>query len=181
MYTDRPTQAWMDVIRRSQETFDRIIGKQAVGFVATSSDFQMDAPQIWHEQLGFQYSSSMRGDDRPYRMCFQGKKSDFIEIPARWELDDYPAFVYSFQPPQPKGQDRISSYRGVLSNWKHEFEGYYAEGGCMTFMLHPQIIRIPGADVGRITGCNAGEGRCLVCDWHRNCKLVENTLLIQIR
>ena len=36
MYTDRPTQAWMDVIRRSQETFDRIIGKQAVGFVATS-------------------------------------------------------------------------------------------------------------------------------------------------
>ena len=53
MYTDRPTQAWMDVIRRSQETFDRIIGKQAVGFVATSSDFQMDAPQIWHEQLGF--------------------------------------------------------------------------------------------------------------------------------
>lgn len=40
MYTDRPTQAWMDVIRRSQETFDRIIGKQAVGFVATSSDFQ---------------------------------------------------------------------------------------------------------------------------------------------
>ena len=144
MYTDRPTQAWMDVIRRSQETFDRIIGKQAVGFVATSSDFQMDAPQIWHEQLGFQYSSSMRGDDRPYRMCFQGKKADFIEIPARWELDDYPAFVYSFQPPQPKGQDRISSYRGVLSNWKHEFEGYYAEGGCMTFMLHPQIIGIPG-------------------------------------
>ena len=72
------------------------------------------------------------------------KKSDFIEIPARWELDDYPAFVYSFQPPQPKGQDRISSYRGVLSNWKHEFEGYYAEGGCMTFMLHPQIIGIPG-------------------------------------
>ena len=59
-------------------------------------------------------------------------------------MGDYPAFVYSFQPPQPKGQDRISSYRGVLSNWKHEFEGYYAEGGCMTFMHHPQIIGIPG-------------------------------------
>ena len=54
----------------------------------------------------------MGGDDRPYRTRFQGKESDFIEIPARWELDDYPAFVYSFAPPQPKGQDRISSYRG---------------------------------------------------------------------
>ena len=144
MYTDRPTQAWRDVIRRSQETFDRIIGKQAVGFVATSSDFQMDAPQIWHEQLGFQYSSSMRGDDRPYRMCFQGKKSDFIEIPARWELDDYTAFVYSFQPPQPKGQDRISSYRLVEDNFMREFKGHYRDGLCISYMNHPQVIGFPG-------------------------------------
>ena len=132
MYTDRSTQEWIDVIHRAQDTFEKIIGKRAVGYVATSSDFQMDAPQIWHEQLGFRYSSSMRGDDRPYRTRFQGKESDFIEIPARWELDDYPAFVYSFAPPQPKGQDRISSYRGVLSNWRHEFEGYYSEGCCMS-------------------------------------------------
>lgn len=107
MYTDRSTQEWIDVIHRAQDTFEKIIGKRAVGYVATSSDFQMDAPQIWHEQLGFRYSSSMRGDDRPYRTRFQGKESDFIEIPARWELDDYPAFVYSFAPPQPKG-DRKS-------------------------------------------------------------------------
>ena len=144
MYTDRSTQEWIDVVHRAQDTFEKIIGKRAVGYVATSSDFQMDAPQIWHEHLGFRYSSSMRGDDRPYRMRFQEKESDFIEIPARWELDDYPAFVYSFAPPQPKGQDRISSYRGVLSNWRHEFEGYYREGCGMTFMLHPQIIGIPG-------------------------------------
>lgn len=29
-------------------------------------------------------------------MCFQGKKSDFIEIPARWELDDYPHLFTAF-------------------------------------------------------------------------------------
>lgn len=144
MYTDRSTEEWIDVVNRAQDTFQRLIGKRAVGYVATSSDFQMDAPQIWHEQLGFSYSSSMRGDDRPYRTVFHGQESDFIEIPARWELDDYPFFVYSFDPPQPKGQSRISSYRGVLSNWKHEFDGYYSEGGCMTFMLHPQITGIPG-------------------------------------
>ena len=144
MYTDRPREEWMQVIERAQETFQRLIGRKAVGYVATSSDFQMDAPQIWYEAFGFKYSSSMRGDDRPYRTVFNGRESDFIEIPARWELDDYPFFVYSFNPPQPKGQSRISSYRGVLSNWKHEFDGYYSEGGCMTFMLHPQIIGIPG-------------------------------------
>ena len=144
MYTDRTTEEWIRVVERSQEVFQRLIGKPAVGYVATSCDFQADAPRIWHQQLGFQYSSSMRGDDRPYRWDFGQGATDFIEIPARWELDDYPAFVYSYDPPQPRGQDRVSSYRGVLSNWKHEFDGYYALGGCMCWMLHPQIIGIPG-------------------------------------
>ena len=44
MYTDRSTQEWIDVIHRAQDTFEKIIGKRAVGYVATSSDFQMDAP-----------------------------------------------------------------------------------------------------------------------------------------
>ena len=144
MYTDRSTEEWIDVVERSQEVFQRLIGKPAVGYVATSCDFQLDAPRIWYEKLGFEYSSSMRGDDRPYRWDFGQGETDFIEIPARWELDDYPAFVYSYSPAQPKGQDRISSYRGILSNWKHEFDGYYMAGGCMCWMLHPQIIGIPG-------------------------------------
>lgn len=144
MYIDRSQEEWMAVIERAQQSFERILGKRAVGYVATGCDFQMDAPEIWYRQLGFLYSSSMRGDDRPYRVSFSGRQTNFVEIPARWELDDYPAFIYSFDPPQPRGQDRISSYRGVLSNWKHEFDGYYSEGGCMTFMLHPQVIGIPG-------------------------------------
>lgn len=61
-----------------------------MGFCATSSDFSMEDVKTWYE-MGFEYSSSMRGDDRPYRTAFDGEASDFIEIPARWELDDYPA------------------------------------------------------------------------------------------
>lgn len=144
MYRELSKEGWMEVIERAQQVFERLVGKRAVGYVATSCDFGEDAPEVWYRELGFQYSSSMRGDDRPYRVSFGGRKSNFIEIPARWELDDYPFFIYSFDPPQPRGQDRIASYDGVLSNWKHEFDGYYAEGGCMTFMLHPQIIGIPG-------------------------------------
>jgi peptidoglycan/xylan/chitin deacetylase (PgdA/CDA1 family) len=143
MYTDRSEDEWIGVIERSQEVFEGVIGKRAVGYCATSSDFGDGAPKIWRS-LGFEYSSSMRGDDRPYRTVFDGEPSDFIEIPARWELDDYPSFVYNFSPPQPKGLDRISSYRGVFDNWRHEFDGYYTYGLCMVFMLHPQIIGIPG-------------------------------------
>lgn len=143
MYTDRPGEQWRQVIERSQETFFQLTGKPLKGYCATSSDFDESAFAVW-EEMGFQYSSSMRGDDRPYRVRCEGKELDLIEIPARWELDDYPAFAYSFSPALPKGMDRISSYRGVLSNWKHEFDGYYREGLCMVFMLHPQIIGVPG-------------------------------------
>ncbi len=143
MYTDLPVEGWMEIIKRSQDTFDRIIGKTAVGYCATSCDFEEDAMRIWNE-MGFRYSSSMRGDDRPYRVEIDGKPSDFIEVPARWELDDYPFFAYNFYPPLPKGQDRISGYKGVFDNWRREFDGYYRYGLCMVFMLHPQIIGIPG-------------------------------------
>lgn len=143
MFTDRPKEEWKKVIERSQESFERIIGKRAVGFCATSSDFSMEDVKTWYE-MGFEYSSSMRGDDRPYRTAFDGEASDFIEIPARWELDDYPAFVYNFAPPRPKGQCRVSNYTGILNNWKHEFDGYCQGGLCMVFMLHPQIIAVPG-------------------------------------
>ena len=144
MYTDRSTEEWINVVERAQSVFESIIGKRAVGYVATSCDFQMDAPEIWYERLGFLYSSSMRGDDRPYRWDFGKGETDFIEIPARWELDDYPYFCYNYNPPQRRGQARIASYQGVLSNWKHEFDGYYNQGGCMCWMLHPQISGIPG-------------------------------------
>ena len=143
MFTDRPEAEWRAVIARSQDTIGNLTGKPLKGFCATSSDFKESAFAVWKE-MGFTYSSSMRGDDRPYRVEYEGKDLNFIEIPARWELDDYPAFVYSYSPALPKGMDRISSYRGVLSNWKHEFDGYYSEGLCMVFMLHPHIIGVPG-------------------------------------
>ena len=31
MYTDRSTEEWIDVVNRAQDTFQRLIGKRAVG------------------------------------------------------------------------------------------------------------------------------------------------------
>jgi hypothetical protein len=86
----------------------------------------------------------MRGDDRPYRTVIGGAASDLIEIPAKWELDDYPQFGYDFFPADPNSQDRIDSHRSTLENWKMEFDGYYRYGLCFVLMLHPQLCGMPG-------------------------------------
>ena len=71
---------------------------------------------------------SMRGDDRPYRTVIDGEETDFIEIPTKWEVDDYVAMAYNMYPAEPAGQDRISCYRCVEDNFMREFEGHHRYG-----------------------------------------------------
>lgn len=85
-----------------------------------------------------------RGDDRPYRTVIDGEETDFIEIPTKWEVDDYVAMAYHMYPAEPAGQDRISSYRLVEDNFMREFKGHYREGLCISYMNHPQVIGCPG-------------------------------------
>ncbi|MCD8053604.1 MAG: polysaccharide deacetylase [Lachnospiraceae bacterium] len=132
-----------EIIEKSQDVFDCLTGQTAKGFRTPSGDFSFDTPELLLE-MGFSYSSSMRGDDRPYRTMIHDKPSDLIEIPAKWELDDYPQFGYNFYPADPVGQDRIMSNRAVLENWRMEFEGYYRYGLCYVIMLHPQLSGMPG-------------------------------------
>ena len=86
----------------------------------------------------------MRGDDRPYRTVIDGEPTDFIEIPTKWELDDYVAMAYNMYPAEPCGQDRISCYRNVEDNFLREFEGHYRYGLAISFMGHPQVLGSPG-------------------------------------
>lgn len=132
-----------EIIEKSQDIFQELIGRKACGFRTPSGDFSKETPRLLQE-MGFKYSSSMRGDDRPYRMIIDNEETDLIEIPAKWELDDYPQFGYSFFPPSPKGQDRISSHHDTLDNFKIEFDGYYRFGLCYVLMMHPQVIGKPG-------------------------------------
>lgn len=109
----------------------------AVGFRTPSGDLSAATPALL-SRLGFLYSSSMRGDDRPYLA------GDLVEIPAHWELDDFPYFMFNFAPAFPAGQGRIASYSQVYSIWEQEFDGYYRHGLCFVMMLHPQTIGTPG-------------------------------------
>lgn len=133
----------LDIVLRAQDMIFKLTGKKFKGFRTPSGDPTAETASMLNE-LGFHYSSSMRGDDRPYRTEFDGKESDFIEIPAKWELDDYPQFAYEFFPSMPVSLDRIKGYELVLENWKREFNGYYRFGLCFVIMFHPQIIGTPG-------------------------------------
>lgn len=133
----------IEIIEKSQKIYERLTGKPAVGFRTPSGDWAENTPRLLYER-GFSYSSSMRGDDRPYRTVIDGKVTDFIEIPTRWELDDYVAMAYNYFPEEPCGLDRISGYSMVYDNFSREFDGYYKYGLCIAFMMHPQVIGLPG-------------------------------------
>lgn len=133
----------IEIIEKSQRIFQDLIGREVTGFRTPSGDWSVETPRLLYER-GFRYSSSMRGDDRPYRTVICGRETDFIEIPTKWELDDYVAMAYNMYPAEPAGQDRISCYRTVEDNFLREFEGHYRYGLCISFMSHPQVIGSPG-------------------------------------
>lgn len=133
----------IEIIEKSQRILKELTGKEVQGFRTPSGDWSVETPGLLYER-GVRYSSSMRGDDRPYRTVIDGRETDFIEIPTKWEVDDYVAMAYNMYPAEPAGQDRISCYREVQDNFMREFEGHYRYGLCISFMNHPQVIGSPG-------------------------------------
>ncbi|MCX4723266.1 polysaccharide deacetylase [Streptomyces sp. NPDC090052] len=142
-YWDLTPAEQAEVISRSQEVFTRVLGAPAQGFRTPSGDWHPQTPRLLLE-AGFTYSSSMRGDDRPYFHEIDGAPTSLVEIPGRWDLDDYASLAYTREPDFPKGQDRIASYELTLDNWIREFDGHHAEGLCMTTLFHPKVSGKPG-------------------------------------
>ncbi|SCJ72595.1 Bifunctional xylanase/deacetylase precursor [Anaerotruncus sp. 2789STDY5834896] len=142
-FVEKTREEQIEIIEKTQKIIKDITGTAPVGFRTPSGDWAVDTPYLLEER-GFSYSSSMRGDDRPYRTVLDGRVTDFIEIPSKWELDDYVAQAYNIYPAEPAGLDRISCYRNVQQNYLAEFAGYHRYGLCISFLMHPQISGAPG-------------------------------------
>lgn len=142
-FAGKTAQEQIEIIEKPQRILKELIGQDVQGFRTPSGDWAVETPGLLYER-GIRYSSSMRGDDRPYRTVIDGKETDFIEIPTKWEVDDYVAMAYNMYPAEPAGQDRISCYKDVQDNFMREFEGHYKYGLCISFMSHPQVIGSPG-------------------------------------
>lgn len=141
-YVDLTEEEQRLIIEKSQKIFEETIGKKAVGYRTPSGDWARETAAILYD-MGFSYSSSMRGDDRPYRTVINGKITDFIEMSPKWDLDDFVQFGYNLFPAEPSGQDRIAGIEQVYENFCQEFDGYYREGLCFVIQCHPQIIGSP--------------------------------------
>lgn len=137
------TDEQQDVMLRSAAIFERYLGANPVGFRTPSGDWGPSTVSLL-AQAGVRYSSSMRGDDRPYLLDTQDDMLPIIEIPARWELDDYTSLAYRRNPDFPAGLDRIASYDTTLDNWCREFDGSHRDGLCLTTLFHPEVSGKPG-------------------------------------
>jgi len=134
-------QRW--VMQTSRDIFWQILGIRAEGFRTPSGDWHQETPAILLD-AGVAYSSSMRGDDRPYLVKINGRERPLVEIPGRWEMDDYASLAYTREPNFPAGLDRTAGYASTLDNWCREFDGAMDEGLCLTTLFHPKISGKPG-------------------------------------
>jgi peptidoglycan/xylan/chitin deacetylase (PgdA/CDA1 family) len=130
-------------MERSAEVFDKYLGIRPVGFRTPSGDWGPDTIRVLME-AGVRYSSSMRGDDRPYLLHAPGIAEPMVEIPGRWEMDDYASLAYHRNPNFPASLDRIASYDTTLDNWQREFDGSHRDGLCLTTLFHPKVSGKPG-------------------------------------
>lgn len=124
---------------RANEAIEQACGRRPTGFRTPAGDMTAELNGLLLE-LGFTYSSSMRGDDRPYMVEINDETTPLVEIPAHWELDDFPYFMFNYAPAFPVGQGRIAAYDEVLANWQADFDAYYDLGLCYVIMFHPQTI-----------------------------------------
>ena len=100
--------------------------------------------------MGIEYSSNMMGTDRLEPLEIFGRKSNIIEIPIHWILDDAAFWLYSVR----IAGKCMQPLSAVEDCWIKEFDGLYEEfmeeeengiDSDIVFVLtcHPQVIGRP--------------------------------------
>ncbi len=133
----------MHTINKSQEIFERIIGKRAVGLRPTGPILE-ETEEILFKDKNILYISYGLAEEQIGFYNVNGKSTQVVNLPCRQELDEYIQLVYNSYPPIPTGQPRISSYEDVLSNFMREIEGAVRFGSAITTAFHPQVSGTPG-------------------------------------
>lgn len=133
-----------DSLRSAQAVLTEVTGKAPVGFRAPFGNWAPGFTRHLRE-AGIAWSSSWRGDDRPYfHPASDASAPPLIEVPLHYELEDEPYFTFNLYPPVPVGQPRIASYREVLANWRQDFAGFHRFGLCLPLRIHPEILGTAG-------------------------------------
>ena len=138
-------------LTRANEQIKKLTGSYARGYRSPSWDLSPHSIELLLKH-GFEYDSSMMGDDyTPYRVrqgdvielekpAVFGKTTRLIEMPISWTLDDYPHFEFI------RTKDWIlpglMNYNLVLENWINDFlyMKKLLKWGVITYTFHPFVI-----------------------------------------
>ncbi len=122
-------------MERGIEIIQRLTGRKPVGWRSPAAEFSPITMSLLLEK-GFRYSSNFFDDDSPYLHVVDGKRTDLVEFPFAWVLDDAPFFQYSITLP---GRT-MQAPSAVVESWCAEFDTLYREDRAFTLAMHPQII-----------------------------------------
>jgi len=140
-----------DGLIRGNLAIERLCGRKARGYRSPAWDLSPNTIDLLLEQ-GFEYDSSMMGDDyTPYRArqgdiapleepFVFGATTRLVEMPISWTLDDYPHF--EFVRTQDAVLQGLMATGGVLQNWLDDFAYLTGtlEWGVLTYTCHPFVI-----------------------------------------
>ena len=136
---------------RGNEAIRRISGRTARGYRSPSWDLSPHSVELMLKH-GFEYDSSMMGDDYTPYFARQGdqialeEKANFglpsklVEMPIHWSTDDSPHF--EFVRTENSVRQGLQNTGDVLDNWVNDFlyMKRTIEWGVLTYTCHPFII-----------------------------------------
>lgn len=127
------------VLAAGRRALEECTGKAPRGFRLPEGNCTADTRRLLAKQ-GFLYDNSFFDRDTPYVLSWDEER--LVEIPMRWETQDFPylAWGYGFPP----GKSRIAIYDHVLENWLDEWRAYYEMGLCYVIKFDPQMTGSPG-------------------------------------
>jgi peptidoglycan/xylan/chitin deacetylase (PgdA/CDA1 family) len=137
MLTREHEQFWT---RKGAIAIERISGQKPVGYRSPWYRYSKHSTEILRD-LGFTWDTSFMGDDNPY--LIRSGAHELIELPSRWQLDDWPQFVHNhdldFMMP-------IASPEYAMDVYMAEFEAMWEHGGIWVNCFHPfcsgQVARL---------------------------------------
>jgi len=120
-------------LHRAIEAYRSLTGTSPTGWRAPSFAFSKHSlNHLIHE--GFEYDSSLMGDDIPYLL--RNDQGTLLELPTEWVNDDWPHYMHNrdfgFMMP-------ISAPRQAIDVYRAEFDAAWQHGGLWISVWHPFV------------------------------------------
>jgi peptidoglycan/xylan/chitin deacetylase (PgdA/CDA1 family) len=133
---DLNAEAEREEFQKGWDAILRATGRRPQGWRSPAGELTENTISVM-EEFDFAFSSNMFDSDTAHYLSDRGRRTDIIELPFAWALDDAPFFLYSNRL---QGRN-MSAPSTVVESWIAEFEGLRTEASThMLIAMHPQVI-----------------------------------------